>query len=127
MYPKYFGLTEPSFSIAPDPHFLYLSAQHKEALAHLLYGAGESGGFVLLTGEVGTGKTTVCRAFLEQLPAGVEVALILNPALTATELLLTICDELHIAVPPGRSPRRSCSTGSMTICWRRTVRAAARC
>lgn len=101
MYPKYFGLTEPSFSIAPDPHFLYLSAQHKEALAHLLYGAGESGGFVLLTGEVGTGKTTVCRAFLEQLPAGVEVALILNPALTATELLLTICDELHIAVPPG--------------------------
>jgi general secretion pathway protein A len=103
VYPKYFGLKEPSFSIAPDPHYLFLSEQHKEALAHLLYGAGESGGFVLLTGEVGTGKTTVCRAFLEQLPEGVEVALILNPAVTATELLLTICDELRIQVPAGES------------------------
>ena len=101
MYPKYFGLKEPSFSIAPDPHYLFLSEQHKEALAHLLYGAGENGGFVLLTGEVGTGKTTVCRAFLEQLPEGVEVALILNPALTANELLLNICDEFRIQVPEG--------------------------
>lgn len=101
MYPKYFGLKEPSFSIAPDPHYLFLSQQHKEALAHLLYGAGENGGFVLLTGEVGTGKTTVCRAFLEQLPEGVEVALILNPALTANELLLNICDEFRIQVPEG--------------------------
>ncbi|RKT45326.1 ExeA family protein [Thiocapsa rosea] len=101
MYPKYFGLKEPSFSIAPDPHYLFLSEQHKEALAHLLYGAGESGGFVLLTGEVGTGKTTVCRAFLEQLPEGVEVALILNPAVTANELLLNICDEFRIPVPEG--------------------------
>ncbi len=101
MYPKYFGLKEPSFSIAPDPHYLFLSEQHKEALAHLLYGAGESGGFVLLTGEVGTGKTTVCRAFLEQLPEGVDVALIVNPALTANELLLGICDEFRIPVPPG--------------------------
>lgn len=101
MYPKYFGLKEPSFSIAPDPHYLFLSEQHKEALAHLLYGAGESGGFVLLTGEVGTGKTTVCRAFLEQLPEGVDVALILNPAMTANELLLNICDELRIPVSQG--------------------------
>lgn len=101
MYPKYFGLKEPSFSIAPDPHYLFLSEQHKEALAHLLYGAGERGGFVLLTGEVGTGKTTVCRAFLEQLPAGVDVALILNPAQTAVELLNNICDELRIEVPAG--------------------------
>jgi general secretion pathway protein A len=101
VYPKYFGLKEPSFSIAPDPHYLFLSEQHKEALAHLLYGAGESGGFVLLTGEVGTGKTTVCRAFLEQLPEGVEVALILNPAVTANELLLNLCDELRIQVPEG--------------------------
>ncbi|MFZ0789263.1 MAG: AAA family ATPase, partial [Chromatiaceae bacterium] len=101
MYPKYFGLKEPSFSIAPDPHYLFLSEQHKEALAHLLYGAGESGGFVLLTGEVGTGKTTVCRAFLEQLPEGVEVALIVNPAMTANELLLNICDEFRIPVPEG--------------------------
>ena len=101
MYPKYFGLKEPSFSIAPDPHYLFLSEQHREALAHLLYGAGESGGFVLLTGEVGTGKTTVCRAFLEQLPEGVDVALILNPAMTANELLLNICDEFRIPVPAG--------------------------
>jgi general secretion pathway protein A len=101
VYPKYFGLKEPSFSIAPDPHYLFLSEQHKEALAHLLYGAGESGGFVLLTGEVGTGKTTVCRAFLEQLPEGVDVALILNPAMTANELLLNICDEFRIRVPEG--------------------------
>jgi general secretion pathway protein A len=101
VYPKYFGLTEPSFSIAPDPHYLFLSEQHKEALAHLLYGAGESGGFVLLTGEVGTGKTTVCRAFLEQLPEGVDVALILNPAVTANELLLNLCDEFRVEVPEG--------------------------
>ncbi|AFL74379.1 ExeA family protein [Thiocystis violascens] len=101
MYPKYFGLKEPSFSIAPDPHYLFLSEQHREALAHLLYGAGESGGFVLLTGEVGTGKTTVCRAFLEQLPEGVDVALILNPTQTANELLLNLCDEFRIPVPEG--------------------------
>ncbi len=99
MYPKYFGLKEPSFSIAPDPEYLFLSEQHKEALAHLLYGAGESGGFVLLTGEVGTGKTTVCRAFLEQIPDGVDAALILNPAMTANELMLAICDEFRIEVP----------------------------
>lgn len=107
LYPKYFGLKEPSFSIAPDPHYLFLSEQHKEALAHLLYGAGESGGFVLLTGEVGTGKTTVCRAFLEQLPEGVEVALILNPAVTANELLLNLCDEFRIAVPEGERSVKS--------------------
>jgi general secretion pathway protein A len=101
VYPKYFGLKEPSFSIAPDPHYLFLSEQHREALAHLLYGAGESGGFVLLTGEVGTGKTTVCRAFLEQLPDGVEVALILNPTQTANELLLNLCDESRIPVAAG--------------------------
>lgn len=102
MYPKYFGLKEPSFSIAPDPHYLFLSEQHKEALAHLLYGAGENGGFVLLTGEVGTGKTTVCRAFLEQLPEGVDVALILNPAQSANELLTNVCDEFRIPLPKGK-------------------------
>ncbi|MEA3273868.1 MAG: AAA family ATPase [Pseudomonadota bacterium] len=99
VYPQYFGLKEPTFSITPDPQYLFLSEQHREALAHLLYGAGESGGFVLLTGEVGTGKTTVCRAFLEQLPDGVDVALILNPAMTVTELLRAVCQEFHIAVP----------------------------
>ncbi|MBK1702802.1 AAA family ATPase [Thiococcus pfennigii] len=100
MYLKYFGLKEPSFSIAPDPEFLYLSEQHREALAHLLYGASASGGFVLLTGEVGTGKTTVCRALLEQIPAEVEIALVLNPAMDGPELLRTICEEFHIEVPP---------------------------
>lgn len=101
MYPKYFGLSEPSFSITPDPHYLFLSEQHREALAHLLYGASETGGFVLLTGEVGTGKTTVCRAFLEQLPEGVEVGLVLNPALTGIELMTAVCQEFGVALPPG--------------------------
>ncbi len=96
MYSKYFGLKEPSFSITPDPQYLFLSEQHREALAHLLFGAGESGGFVLLSGEVGTGKTTVCRAFLEQLPEDVDVALILNPAMTVTELLRAVCEEFRI-------------------------------
>jgi len=96
VYANYFGLKEPSFSITPDPQYLFLSEQHREALAHLVYGAGENGGFVLLTGEVGTGKTTVCRAFLEQLPEHVDVALILNPAMTVTELLRAVCDEFRI-------------------------------
>ncbi|QIK38906.1 AAA family ATPase [Caldichromatium japonicum] len=102
MYANYFGLKEPSFSIAPDPHYLFLSDQHREALAHLLYGASENGGFVLLTGEVGTGKTTVCRAFLEQLPEGVDVALILNPVQSPNELLTNICEEFHIPLPRGK-------------------------
>ncbi len=96
MYCKHFGLDVKPFAITPDPRFLFLSARHREALAHLLYGIGEGGGFVQLTGEVGTGKTTLCRALLEQLPDGVDVALILNPKLTAFELVATICDELKI-------------------------------
>jgi general secretion pathway protein A len=96
VYANYFGLREPSFSITPDPHYLFLSEQHREALAHLYYGAGEHGGFVLLTGEVGTGKTTVCRAFVERLPPEVDLALILNPAMTAIELLRAVCDEFRI-------------------------------
>ena len=96
MYNQYFGLTDKPFSIAPDPRYLFMSDQHREALAHLMYGVGEGGGFVLLTGEVGTGKTTVCRCLLEQLPDTTRLAFILNPKLSATELLSTACDELGI-------------------------------
>jgi general secretion pathway protein A len=85
--------------LAPDPRYLYLSDAHREALAHLLYGIGEGGSFVLLTGEVGTGKTTVCRALLEQLPADVDIAMIFNPRLTSVELLAAVCDELRVAYP----------------------------
>ncbi len=94
MYQDFFGLREAPFSIAPNPHYLYMSKQHHEALAHLVYGVGRDGGFVLLTGEVGTGKTTICRCFLEQIPADTDVAFILNPKLNAEQLLATICDEL---------------------------------
>ena len=94
MYNKHFNLNENPFSIAPDPRYLYMSDKHREALAHLMYGLKTAGGFVLLTGEVGTGKTTVCRCLLEQLPDDLDVAFVLNPKLTASELLATICDEL---------------------------------
>ncbi|MBU4229422.1 MAG: ExeA family protein [Desulfurivibrionaceae bacterium] len=96
MYTSYFGLNEIPFSIAPDPLYLYMSEQHREALAHLQYGIKRDGGFVLLTGEVGAGKTTLCRSLLEQLPEGVDVAFVLNPKVSAIELLETICDELRI-------------------------------
>jgi len=98
MYEAYFGLKERPFSIAPDPHYLYLSERHREALAHLLFGITERGGFVQLTGEVGTGKTTITRALLEQLPPDVDLALILNPNVTAREFLSAICDELKVDV-----------------------------
>jgi general secretion pathway protein A len=101
MYATYFGLAERPFSLAPDPRYFYLSDAHREALAHLLYGIGEGGSFVLLTGEVGTGKTTVCRALLEQRPPDVNVAMIFNPRLTSVELLATVCDELGVAYPTG--------------------------
>jgi len=101
MYAAYFGLTERPFSLAPDPRYLYLSDVHREALAHLLYGLGEGGSFVQLTGEVGTGKTTVCRALLEQLPPDVDVAMIFNPRLTSVELLAAVCDELRVSYPSG--------------------------
>ncbi len=101
MYKEHFGLKETPFSIAPDPRYLYMSEGHKEALAHLEYGLRGDGGFVLLTGEVGTGKTTVCRRLLEQLPDDLDVAFILNPRVTVEELLATVCDELGIAYPEG--------------------------
>ncbi len=96
MYTKHFGLTEEPFSIAANPRFLYMSESHREALGHLLYGIGSDSGFVLLTGEVGTGKTTVCRCLLQQLPENTEVAYILNPRVSAIEMLGGICDELGI-------------------------------
>ncbi len=101
MYKEHFGLKEMPFSIAPDPRFLYMSEAYQEALAHLMYGIESEGGFVLLTGEVGTGKTTICRCLLEQLPENVDVAFILNPKVTSEELLATICDELSIYYPEG--------------------------
>ncbi len=99
MYLQFFGLTEAPFSITPDPAFVYLSAAHRDALAHLLYGVGKggAGGFVQLTGEVGTGKTTLCRCLLEQVPEDTTIALVLNPMLNPKELLATICEELGIA------------------------------
>jgi len=113
MYAPHFGLTQDPFSIAPDPRYLFMSERHREALAHLLYGVsgpqgsgGTGGGFVLLTGDIGTGKTTICRCFLEQIPPGCHVAYIFNPKLTVTELLQSICDEFHISVaaPAGATP-----------------------
>jgi general secretion pathway protein A len=99
MYLAFFGLNEKPFSITPDPRYLYLSERHAEAMAHLLYGINEAGGFVQLTGEVGTGKTTIVRSLLAQAPKNAEIALILNPRMTAPEFLLTICEELGIGVP----------------------------
>jgi general secretion pathway protein A len=99
MYTSFFGLQEKPFAITPDPRYLYLSERHAEALAHLMYGINEAGGFIQLTGEVGTGKTTVIRSLLEQLPGHADVALILNPRVTPAEFLLTICEELHVQVP----------------------------
>lgn len=103
MYQSYFGLNEAPFSIAPAPRYLFMSQRHQEALAHLLYGISGEGGFVLLTGEVGTGKTTICRCLLEQIPETCDVAYIFNPKLTVEELLSTICVEFGIACPPGNA------------------------
>jgi general secretion pathway protein A len=103
MYINYFNLQQTPFSIAPDPRYLFMSERHREALAHLLYGIGSGGGFVLLTGEIGAGKTTVCRCFIEQVPDNCRLAYIFNPKLTVEELLLTICDEFRIELPPASS------------------------
>lgn len=99
MYQEFFHFKQEPFSIAPDPRFLFMSRQHKEALAHLLYGIQSSGAFMVLSGEVGSGKTTVCRCFLNQVPDELDIAFILNPKLNANELLASICDELGIAYP----------------------------
>jgi len=111
MYASFFGLTQDPFSIAPDPRYLFMSERHREALAHLLYGLGGGGGFVLLTGEIGTGKTTVCRCFLEQIPTDCNVAYIFNPKLTVGELLQSVCDEFGIThghTGPGEETAKDC-------------------
>jgi len=104
MYASFFGLKQEPFSIAPDPRYLFMSKRHREALAHLLYGVNGGGGFVLLSGEIGAGKTTVCRCFLEQIPKRCNVAYIFNPKLTVLELLKSICEEFDVALPQGPGP-----------------------
>lgn len=99
MYTSFFGLHEKPFAITPDPRYLFMSERHGEGLAHLVYGVTESGGFIQLTGEVGTGKTTLVRTLLGQLPDEVDVALILNPQISAIEFLLSICEELNVTLP----------------------------
>lgn len=98
MYAAFFGLEREPFSIAPDPRYLFMSERHREALAHLLYGIRGGGGFVLLSGEIGAGKTTICRCFLEQVPENCRVAYIFNPKLTVGDLLRTICREFNVDV-----------------------------
>lgn len=98
MYTSYFGLTEKPFAIAPNPKYLYMSDAHREALAHLLYGINGEGCISLLTGNIGTGKTTVCRCLIEQSPSNTDIAIILNPKLSIEDLLCTICEELGITV-----------------------------
>ncbi|NCN69531.1 MAG: AAA family ATPase [Betaproteobacteria bacterium] len=118
MYTQNFNLTQDPFSIAPDPRFLFMSERHREALAHLLFGVagnghaagGSGGGFVLLTGDIGTGKTTICRCFLEQIPAGCHVAYIFNPKLSVLELLQSICEEFHINAALGNSQTPTAKT-----------------
>ena len=98
MYKDYFGFNENPFSIAPNPRYLYMSTMHQEALAHLVYGTTSKGCIVLLTGEIGTGKTTISRYFLEKLPRSTDIAFIINPKLTGYELLASVCDEFGIKV-----------------------------
>lgn len=99
VYLNHFGLNCEPFSIVPDPGFLYPSSHHRQAVAHLKYGLDREGGFILLTGEVGTGKTTLTRTMLKRLPAHVRVAYVLNSKLVVTDVLASICDELSIELP----------------------------
>jgi general secretion pathway protein A len=99
MYLSFYGLAEKPFSITPDPRYLFLGGRHAEALAHLVYGISEAGGFIQLTGEVGTGKTTIIRSLLAKQPDNAEIALILNPRMNAPEFMLTLCEELGILLP----------------------------
>jgi len=106
MYTDYFKLSEPPFSLTPDPRYLFMSERHREGLAHLFYGVQQPGGFVQLTGDIGSGKTTLCRCLVKQLPPATDIALILNPRLTVIELLATICDELGVSYPPATTSNK---------------------
>ena len=117
MYVPFFGLAQAPFSIAPDPRFLFMSERHREALAHLVYGVQGGGGFVLLSGEIGAGKTTVVRCFLEQIPSDCNVAYIFNPKLTAGEL---VSEEFTFAFPP--TDAFSLELSDNKIQWTATVR-----
>ena len=110
MYLAFFGIAEKPFAITPDPRYLYLSARHADALAHLVYGINEAGGFIQLTGEVGTGKTTTIRSLLARAPKNAEIALIINPRLSPGEFLQAICEELGMGVP-GRGRRQHQGAG----------------
>ena len=101
-YHEYFGLDDQAFSIAVNPRYLYMSDQHREALAHLLFGV-KSGGFVMLSGEVGTGKTTIIRCLLEQLPDNADLAIVMNPSASARDLLCSICDEFRLTYAPNET------------------------
>jgi general secretion pathway protein A len=115
VYTEFFGLNEKPFAITPDPRYLYMSARHTDALAHLLYGISESGGFIQLTGEVGTGKTTLIRSVLEQLPERADIALILSPQLTTLEFLETIVQELHSPTPTERTVKAHIDALNVTL------------
>ncbi|MBN1663819.1 MAG: AAA family ATPase [Deltaproteobacteria bacterium] len=108
MYTAHFGLKENPFSLSPDPRYLFLSPQHREALNCLIYGINEKKGFMVITGEIGTGKTTVCRTLLSGLDASVETALIFNSAITDMELLAMVNEELGVKAGPGRRTKKRC-------------------
>src|SRR5690625_1838249 len=127
MYTRYFGFDMAPFSIAPDPRFLYLGSSHREAMAHLLYGVRQ-GGLVVLTGEVGTGKTTVCRCLLQQLPDHVDVAYLINPRQTAAELLQSVLAELGLDLGgSGVTSTKVLVDLSTSACWRGMPRGGIPC
>lgn len=114
VYLNYYGLNDNPFSIAPNPDYLFMSTRHKQALAHLTFGLNESGGFVMLTGEVGTGKTTVSRKLMQELGDSTQMAVILNPTLSALELLATVCDELGVKYDANKASLKVCTDGILT-------------